>query len=170
MRRGVSLGETLITLALMSVMFSLVALFCSDLRRDFQVDQKADRESEVLASLLRLSQELKSASQLVLPRPSQPAQEVVFRRLNPSLTWPDPVPLPPPLTWDLSGQQQEIRYFLDQGLVRQDRLSGQSLTYLSGVQSCDAQLLPDGRLQMLLNIRLEERQQSFRLLTRLPLL
>jgi hypothetical protein len=154
-RRGISLGEVLISLGLMGVMLSMVALLCHDAYVSGRTQEKVGRESQVTLTLLRLAQECKTAQKFVTPRPAQPATQLEFERLDPTRDdrLPAVVPVPPPagFTSNNPDHYTRVRYRVDAArklLLRQTNGTGDELERLSGVTRCRGEFLADGRLQI----------------------
>jgi len=182
MRRGLSLAEVLISLALISVMLALVALLCRDLTRDRGTRARVDSQSQLDLGLLRLGQEWKSATHVNTPLPGASSGQFVMLRANtnmesdppqPGDRLPMPLPTPPLATWnsDDPGQQVKLRYDVDgQGLVRQALPGGAKTVRLAGAKQMSCRFLNDGRLQADFQLQLEGRSLQRSLTILVPVL
>lgn len=149
------MGEVLISLGLMGVMLSMVALLCHDAYVSGRTQEKVGRDSQVTLTLLRLAQECKTAQQFFAPRPAQPSAQLDFERLDPTRDdrLPAVVPIPAPGSFASNNPDHytRVRYRVDAArkvLLRQTNGSGDELERLSGVKRCRGEFLADGRLQI----------------------
>ena len=183
MKRGISLAEVLISLALISVMLALVALLCRDLARDRGTRARVDSQSQLDLGLLRLGQEWKSAIHINAPLPGASSNQLVMLRADsdlenepaqPADRLPMPLPTPPLASWnsDDPSQQVKLRYDVDGvlGLVRQPLPGGAKTVRLSGVGQMSCRFLNDGRLQADFQVSLEGRSLQRSLTVLVPVL
>lgn len=114
MRRGTSLIEVLITLALLALALGMVA---ASVQQYTRILRKNDERSLTVAHLQQVSQiadELSQAVELVVPSVAGSGDEIRFKRLNPAVTdrLPALTPTPP---WDprQADHLLEVQYLYD---------------------------------------------------------
>ena len=180
-KRGMSLAEVLICLALISVMLAMVALLCRDLGRDRASRAKVDAQSQLDLGLLHLAQEWKSIIRVTTPLPAATSSTLVVVRPDPALEsdppqagdrLPYPLPTPALASWDSDdpAQQTKLRYEVDPqlGLVRRTLPAGIKIVRLAGARDMTCHWLADGRLQAEFELVLEQRPIQRRLTLLVP--
>lgn len=110
-RRGVSLGEALISLALFLVVLTAITAVARDVMRSQRFSAQKDRSMALELRLLEVARECAQAREWLEPlrNPGSTGQRLRFRKVNPRLNQEPPggsdrlpatVPLPPLASWD----------------------------------------------------------------------
>lgn len=155
-RRGLSLGEAMVSMALMLVVMAAVAGVCRDVSRISNFTSKKDRAVALELRMLDVARECSEGREWLAPLPSStaPSAEVRFRKLDPRQSHDPPqngdrlpaaVPRPPLASWDgfAAPLQVTVRYhYSNDGLQR----NGVPVAPVRSDFAC--RRLPDGRLQI----------------------
>jgi hypothetical protein len=154
--QGLSLGEAMVSMALMLVVMVAVAGVCRDVSRISNFSSKKDRAVAVELRMLDVARECSEGREWLSPLPPSTAvvPEVRFRKLDPQQSHEPPldadrlpalVPRPPLASWDgfAPAFLVTVRYhYGPDGLQR----NGVAVAPVRSDFAC--RRLPDGRLQL----------------------
>jgi hypothetical protein len=181
-RRGLSLGEALVSLSLILVVMMAVAAVCRDVSRMSRFAADNDQAVAVELRMLEMSRECAEGSEWLSPLGNAAAPEVCFRKIDPAREHEPPLPLdrlpaepplPPLPSWahDDPVERVRVRYFYSatESWLMREQQPGQTVAVAPILPGFQARFLADRRLQLDYSYRNGSQQVSRRLLIWRPL-
>ena len=153
-RRGLTLLEALVSLALIFLVLGTVTDLLSQAQRTIKHSDESDRALEAMAALNRVRHEVDSSIQLIEPDPSGvgTSSRLVFERIRADYEFPNPA-YPAPSGWDFTAvDTEQITYQVEGEVLIRQVDGGEKLPVAKQVSGFAASILPNGNLDLALNL------------------
>lgn len=153
--RGLSLVEVLATLFLFSIVLAVISQLLLNYSRVVKFSIGQDRSVQAaLVTLSELRDEIKEATEILMPNTSTVAPTLEIRKVIPGVSrFPNPVPLQPPTGWTLfpTTSLVTLRYQIaNQNLERQvvSGLPATTTAIASNISDLQTRLLAGGNVEV----------------------
>ncbi|MGE0495761.1 MAG: prepilin-type N-terminal cleavage/methylation domain-containing protein [Vulcanimicrobiota bacterium] len=153
-RRGLTLLEALVSLALIFLVLGTVTDLLSQAQRTIKHSDESDRALEAMAALNRVRHEVDSSIRLIEPDPSGTgtSSRLVFERIRADYEFPSPA-YPAPSGWTFSAvTTEEVTFAVEGEVLFRQVDGGEKLAITNQVNGFAAEIRPNGNLHLALNL------------------